>query len=227
MWPLYSKAVHDDFFRCLCFYFYLIFLYFLLSFDFCLTLYIGGLFRYFPALLKMVRLNIFFCNQDSLWKHVNCYSGDVILTYKCLVSHWPSFLAVDIVEVFSHAQPMFLTLKAKLKNSSSMWFLKMPLDKSTFCQTVKTLVESTFGIMLRGQTFTNKTLRRIGITRMKEGLILVKKGMRIMDHRALYWKEGYVYNGPQGWKIVQKIQCVLIGFQSMDNARFDFGRVIT
>jgi hypothetical protein len=81
---------------------------------------------------------------------------------------------------------MFLTPKAKLRNSSSVWFFKMPLVKNTLCQTVKTLVESTFGIKLRCWTFTNKTLRRIGITKMEEGFILVKKDMRIMDHRALY-----------------------------------------
>jgi hypothetical protein len=48
---------------------------------------------------------------------------------------------------------------------------------------VKTLVEGTVGIKLEGHTFTNKTPRRIGISRMEEGLVPVEKGMRITGHR--------------------------------------------
>lgn len=50
-------------------------------------------------------------------------------------------------------------------------------------RTVKILVERTVGIKSEGRTFTNKTLRRIGISRMEEGLVPLERGMRISGHQ--------------------------------------------
>ena len=114
---------------------------------------------------------------------MDCYCKDVILTYKTLISHWPTFNAEEIAQFPNRSQLLFLTPKSKFKVTDSAWFQKSPVGKNTLGKTVKTLVEGTPGISKEGRTFTNKTPRRIGITQMEEGLVPVEKGMRIIGHR--------------------------------------------
>jgi hypothetical protein len=80
-------------------------------------------------------------------------------------------------------QPLFLTSKSRFKVTDPVWFQKFPVGKNTLGKTVKTLVEGTPSINKEGRTFTNKTPRRIGISRIEEGLVPVEKGMRITGHR--------------------------------------------
>jgi hypothetical protein len=59
------------------------------------------------------------------------------------------------------------------------------IGKNLLEKIVKMLVEGTLGINTEKRTFTNKTPRRIGITRMEEGMVPVEKGMRITGHRNM------------------------------------------
>ena len=78
---------------------------------------------------------------------------------------------------------MFLVPKPKIKKLDSVWFLKSPVGKNPLGKTVKSLVEGTPEINSVGRSFTNKTARRIGITRMEEGMVPVEKGMLVTGHR--------------------------------------------
>jgi hypothetical protein len=80
-------------------------------------------------------------------------------------------------------QPFFLTPKLKVKKNDDVWFLKTPVGKNTLGQTVRQIILSTLGIDPKGRNFSNKTPRRIGISRMEEALVQVEKGMRITGHR--------------------------------------------
>jgi hypothetical protein len=80
---------------------------------------------------------------------------------------------------------MFLVPKPKFRSTDQVWFLKSPVGKNPLGRTVKALVEGTERINKEGRTFTNKTPRRIGISRMEEGLVPVEKGMRITGHRDM------------------------------------------
>jgi hypothetical protein len=143
------------------------------------------IFRYLPALSKTIKLDIKRCNQEQLRRPVDCYTEDVIRTYKALKSHWPTFSAKDLAELPNKAQPMFLVPKPKFKKSDSVWFLKSPVGKNPLGKTVKTLVEGTPEINSEGRNFTNKTAKRIGITRMEECMVPMEKGMTITGHRDM------------------------------------------
>jgi hypothetical protein len=78
---------------------------------------------------------------------------------------------------------MFLVPKPKFKKCEHIWFLKSLDRKNPLKKVVKLLVEGTMGSNTKGHTFTNKTLQHIGITRMKEGMVPVEKGMMITRHR--------------------------------------------
>ena len=146
-----------------------------------LTLF--SLVRYLPALSKTIKLDIKRCNQEQLRRPVDCYTEDVVRTFKCLKSHWPNFTAQDLAELPNGAQPLFLVPKPKIKKCDPVWFLKSPVEKNPLGKTVKTLVEGTPEINAVGRCFTNKTARRISITRMEEGMVLVEKGMSVTGHR--------------------------------------------
>jgi hypothetical protein len=141
--------------------------------------------RYLPGLSKTIKLDIKHCNEESLHRSVDYYSEDVIETFKCLKSHWPMFTADDLSELPGRVQPMFLVPKPKFRSTNQVWFLKFPVGKNPLGKTVKALVEGTEGINKEGRTFTNKTPRRIRISRMEEGLVPVEKGMRITSHRDM------------------------------------------
>jgi hypothetical protein len=119
-------------------------------------------------------------------KPVDCYSEDVLQTYKTLTAHWPVFNTNELAVFPSSVQPFFLTPKLKIKKNDDVWFLKTPMGKNTLGQTVKQIILSTPGIEPKGRTFSNKTPHRIGISRMEEAQVLVEKGMRITGHRYLY-----------------------------------------
>jgi hypothetical protein len=120
-------------------------------------------------------------------KPIDMYSPDVIRTYKALVSHWPEFPVEELaVKPFDGVQPFFLTPKLKLKSSDYVWFLKTPIGKNTLSKICKELIEGA-GIEAKGCEFSNKTPRRIGISKMEVALVPVEKGMRITGHRYFYF----------------------------------------
>ena len=119
-------------------------------------------------------------------KPVDCYSEDVLQTYKTLTVHWPVFNVDELVVFPNSVQPFFLTPKLKIKNNEDVWFLKTPVGKNTLGQTVKQIILSTPGIDPKGRTFSNKTPRHIGISRMEEAQVPVEKGMCITSHRYHY-----------------------------------------
>jgi hypothetical protein len=80
---------------------------------------------------------------------------------------------------------MFFVLKPKFKKCEQVWFLKSHVGKNPLGRTVKTLVEGMLGINTKEHTLTNKTPKRIGITRMEEGMVPVEKCMMITGHRDL------------------------------------------
>ena len=140
-------------------------------------------FRYLPGLSKTVKSDIYHCNSESMRRPVDTYSRDVVSTYKTLVSHWPDFSVEELAgKPFDGVQPFFLTPKLKVKKSDSVWFLKMPVGKNTLSKICKELIEGA-GIDAGGRVFSNKTPRRIGISRMEDAHVPVEKGMRITGHR--------------------------------------------
>lgn len=138
--------------------------------------------RYLPGLSKTIKTDIYHCNVEAMRRPVDCFSADVVETYKILSSHWPSFSRDELEVLFkgSH-QPLFLVPK-KVKAGDDVWFLKKPVGKNSLGGTMKMLVESA-GIDPRGRVITNKMMRRIGISRMEEAGVPVEKGMRITGHR--------------------------------------------
>ena len=64
-------------------------------------------------------------------KPVDCYSEDVLQTYKTLTVHWPVFNADELVVFPNSVQPFFLTPKLKIKKNEDVWFLKTPVGKNT------------------------------------------------------------------------------------------------
>ena len=140
-------------------------------------------FRYLPGLLKIVKSNIYHCNSEAIHRPVDTYSPDIVKTYKTLVSHWPEFFVEElVVKPFDVVQPFFLTPKLKVKKSDSVWFLKTPVGKNTLSKICKELIEGA-RIDAERRVFSNKTPRRIGILRMEDAHVLVKKGMLITGHR--------------------------------------------
>jgi hypothetical protein len=98
---------------------------------------------------------------------VDCFSFDVVNTFKLLSSHWPIFSSEELQVLFKgSSQPFFLVPK-KVKVSDNVWFLKKPVGKNTLAGTMKMLIEAV-GIDPKGRIITNKTMRRIGISRMEE-----------------------------------------------------------
>ena len=142
--------------------------------------------RYTPGLSKTVKTDIYHCNSESMRKPVDCYSEDVLQTYKTLTAHWPMFNADELAVFPNSVQPIFLTPKLKIKKNEDVWFLKTPVGKNTLSQTVKQIILSTLGIDPKGRTFLNKTPRRIGISHMEDAQVPVEKGMRITGHRYLH-----------------------------------------
>jgi hypothetical protein len=63
--------------------------------------------------------------------------------------------------------------------------IKSPVGKNPLGRTIKTLIEGMPEINNEGHIFTNKTVRRIGISRMEEGMVPVEKSMRITGHRDM------------------------------------------
>jgi hypothetical protein len=117
-------------------------------------------------------------------KPVDTYSPNVVNTYKVLVSHWPEFSADDLnVKPFNGVQPFFLTPKQKIKTIDTVWFLKTPIGKNTLGHICKDLIKGIAGIEANVRIFSNKTPRRIGISRIKDAYVPIEKGMRITGHR--------------------------------------------
>lgn len=114
---------------------------------------------------------------------VGCYSSDMIHIYKSLKSHYLTFSSKDLAELPNQLQPMLLVPKPKFKKCEQVWFLKSHARKNPLRKTVELLVEGTMDSNTKGRTFTNKNLQHTGITRMKERMVLVEKGMMITRHR--------------------------------------------
>jgi hypothetical protein len=127
-----------------------------------------------------VKTDIYHCNVESMRREVDCYCDDVVNTYKILSHHWPSFSVDDLDSFKNRQQPLFL-IPRKDKKGDSVWFLKKAVDKNALDTTMRTVVEAV-GIDKRGRIITNKTMWRIGISRMEEAGVPVEKGMRITGH---------------------------------------------
>jgi hypothetical protein len=53
---------------------------------------------------------------------IDCYSEEVVTTYKTLTAHWSIFSAQDLVVFPNSVQPFFLTPKLKPRKSDEVWF---------------------------------------------------------------------------------------------------------
>jgi hypothetical protein len=120
-------------------------------------------------------------------KPVDCYSQDVLETYKTLTVHWPIFSSDELAIFAGSVQPFFLTPKLRVKKNDDVWFLKTPVRKNSLGQTVKSIILSILGIEPKGRTFSNKTLRHIGISRMEEAQVPIEKGIHITSHRYFFF----------------------------------------
>jgi hypothetical protein len=139
--------------------------------------------KYIPGLSKTIKSDNYHCNTESMRKPVDCYSFDVVNTYKTVTSHWPIFTSTDLAAFPEGLHPFFLTLKSRIKKGDNVWFLKILVGKNMLGQTVKQLILNMPEIKANGRNFSNKTPRRIGISRMEEAMVPVEKGMRITGHR--------------------------------------------
>lgn len=92
-------------------------------------------------------------------KPVDCYSNDVLETYKTLTAHWPVFSLDELAVFLGSVQPFILTSKLKVKKNENVWFLKIPVGKNILGQTVKQIILSTPRIEVKGRHFSNKMLR--------------------------------------------------------------------
>lgn len=92
-------------------------------------------------------------------KPMDCYSDDVLKTYKKLTAQWPLFSLDGLAIFLGSVQPLFLTPKLKVKKNDDVWFLKIPVGKNILGQTVKQIILNTPGIEVKGRTISNKMLR--------------------------------------------------------------------
>jgi hypothetical protein len=118
---------------------------------------------------------------------VDCYSEEVVTTYKTLTAHWPIFSVQDLAVFLDSVQSFFLTPKLKPRKSDEVWFLKTPFGKNTLGQTVMNIILSTQEIKVNGRIFSNKTQQCIGIFHMEEAQVPIDKGMHITGHRYLFY----------------------------------------
>ena len=134
---------------------------------------------------KRIRWILSICNVENMRQPINCYCPDLVATYTALRSHWPSMSQKDLLK-FDGVQPVFLRPKMKLKKNDDVWFLKTAVGKNTLGTIiVKLLLEETPGINVGDRVFTNKSARRLGVTRMEESLVPIEKSMRMTGHRDL------------------------------------------
>jgi hypothetical protein len=137
--------------------------------------------RYLPCLSKTIKTDMYHCNAEAMRPPVDCYSKDVVNTFKILLSHWPVFSSEELEVLFKGSQqPLFLVPK-KVKTGDDVWFMKKPMGINTLTGTMKMLVESV-GIDPKGRNITKKPMQQISIFRMEESKVPVKKGMRITSH---------------------------------------------
>lgn len=123
--------------------------------------------------------------------------------------------------------PVFLMPKLKIKRNDIVWFQPRPVGKNTLCHMVKNLIESTPGIDLAGRMFTNKTPRRMGITRMEEAHIPSEKGMAVTGHRDV--KSYKQYNAKTDSTEMQACQRIISGISTIseDGKVLKFSDVLT
>jgi len=146
--------------------------------------YFNGCGRYLPSLSKTYKMDIKHCSSHAMRKHVDVYCKDVVDTFKILKSHWPLFTKKKLEEKFDgQPHPVFLQPKARVKKGDQVWFQKSAIGRNTLGKSCKLLIEATPGIHHNGRVFTNKTTRRMAITRMEEGLVPAEKAMKITGHR--------------------------------------------
>lgn len=79
------------------------------------------------------------------------------------------------VKPFDGVQPFFLTSKLKLKKNDTMWFMKTRVGKNSLTKICKDLIEGV-GIDAKGQAFSKKIPCKIGISKIKDAHIPLKKG---------------------------------------------------
>jgi len=98
-------------------------------------------------------------------------------------SHWPQLIDANLLKWKPPIQPLFLQPKSHVKFKDHIWYLKTTIGKNMLAKTVKTLIEACDNIVGNERHFSNKTPRRMGISRMEASHIPVEKGMKITGHR--------------------------------------------
>ena len=113
---------------------------------------------------------------------INCFLSDVVATYRILSSHWPQFSNEELGVLFKGSQQLLFLIPKKIKKEDEVWSLKKLVGKNVMGGTIRMLAKI-IGIDTRGRIITNKTMYKIGISRMEEVGVPVEKGMRITCHR--------------------------------------------
>jgi hypothetical protein len=129
-----------------------------------------------------VKVDIYHCNKEAMYKLVDGYNCDVVNTFKTLVSYWLVFTKDDLASCKNHMQSFFLTPHYRIKKNDHVWFPKTLLGKEKLGNIVKCLVEGTPVIATNGHAFLNKMQRRLGMSQMDDALVHVKKRMQITSH---------------------------------------------
>jgi hypothetical protein len=140
-----------------------------------------GTLRVFPKRSKPTYTIVTQRVCESLWT-----ATPRMFWYKTITAHWPFFSSDDLAIFAGSVQPIFFTPKLRVKRNDDVWFLKTPIGKNTLGQMIRSIILSTPGIEPKGRTFSNKTPRRIGISRMEEAQVPIEKGMLITGHRYLF-----------------------------------------
>jgi len=170
---------------------------------------------------KNVKIDIHHCSARSLRKPIDCYQHDLINTFKEMMMHRPIFSHENLAKFEGEPEPLFLQPKLKIKRKDNIWFLKKAVGKNTLAKVTLSLIEQTEGIIIGNRRFSNKSARRIGISRMEESLVHVEKGMMTTGHRD--HKSYQSYNALPRIKDNKVIQRIISGTDAVDAT----GRLLT
>jgi integrase len=119
------------------------------------------------------------CNANHLRKPVALYDPDIILTFRIMMEHRPSFSDEDLKKFSGNPVPLFLKPKARLKRRKIVWFHKQPMGHNTLQNVTKEMAISAN----IDKKVTNKTGRQVGVTRMEEAKVPLETAMRRTGHR--------------------------------------------
>jgi hypothetical protein len=139
----------------------------------------------------------------SLKKPVICSNPDIVATYNNIVQHWPIFTKPD--EARCHL--FFLTPNKWFKPKDMVWFKCGPIGRNKLADFIKLLARDVPSLV--GKRISNKTSRGVGITRLNEGLVPIKKAIATTGHRSMDAFEKY--NHEKKALFEKATRCVLFG----------------